>query len=575
MRSLRLGFLCLFLTACAGRPASIAEPPASPRPADPDLVRYELTWNPAETLDATPTADVTFEVDVDFVTPAPSSVTLFFVPLELEQGSPSGVRFFDADARAVVDEEAGTFTWPVVDGVATGHYRARLDHARFGAVRGVDNVPHPTAGGWTVPGRALFPALARIDDGRSIDGPTRLTYGGPLPHHDSAGLSAEDSDLVPEMRMMSDAVHTFGDYRAVRLEQDASAVRLLTSDYDEAELAPLADLIRRTLALGSALLGPAPPGAITVVVDRVGDRHEGGLVGPRGIVLSGPSLGELPAFAMPGRIVVHELMHLWARADTPWLNEGLARLLEFTGGVLLAELDADQASALLQERVNAYLSMTDGHRPLVDPTGAWPYEGGFALLVCAESALRPGGSSILEVHRAVREAHGAPLPTEAFLEALVAEEPSLETQLPVWLAGAIPLGACLRQLGVAAEEAVVTVPSMRTLVVELLGATGIDTDTMTVERVRDGSSLHVGDRLERIADARVRSLTQLAWVVGHAAGETITLEVLRDGQTHSIPLAVPTTLEEERPTLTVGPGTAAARLISSPTDTPSSTEPDT
>ncbi|MCA9609571.1 MAG: PDZ domain-containing protein [Myxococcales bacterium] len=553
----------LWVVACGGA----VTPPASSAPAEADdeLFVYDLVWDRADV--EVPTVEVRFSLDLRFVEPAPEGVVLYFAPLELADGDSSGTRFLAADAPGEVDAAEGRVRWPVIDGVARGRYRVTLEHARHDPVRGVDNVPHPTAGGWSVPGVALLPSIARLDDGRSLDGPARLRTELPAgwSHRHSAGV--DDASRVESFAELAFAIHTFGRYAVSVVERGESQVRLLSADYDADALAPLRALVDRALTTGEALLGPLAGGALTIVVDRVGEEYEGGLVGTQGVVLSGPDLGSLRANEMPGLIVVHELGHFWARADEPWLNEGLARLLEIEMGTRLEDLDGPAATAELRERIDRYHALAGGSRRVADATvGAWPYEGGLAVLLCTEASLRAEGHSLLEVHRELRARDGLPVRVAAFRAALDARVPGLGEQLDGWLTheGPIPLAPCLNGLGFDARVVSTRVPTARAIVVEILGARGLDTDAMRITAVAEGSALREGDVILRLDDARVSTLDALAWALrGRAPGGGFALHVRREDAPVTLTLTMPELGEagfREVEAVDIEPGEARGRL---------------
>ncbi|MCB9601610.1 MAG: hypothetical protein H6721_00970 [Sandaracinus sp.] len=577
-----LGLLVVVWSACGATPAesvpSRAPTPVSQSPNDaPIAVEAPLVDYRIRVVEASPDAvvDVRFTFDLAFVEPAPQAVILHFASLELEDGDSSATRFILPESPAVRD--ADTITWPVVDGRVTGGYRVTLAHHRHEPRRGVDNVPHPTAGGWTVPGTAFLPTLARLDDGRALDGDVAAAFELPdawVHHHsapDELSRAASQHAASPHARFehfadLAHAVHTFGHYAVHAIRRGESEVRLVSADYDEATLEPLRRLVERTLDLGERWLGPLPRETRTIVVDRVGARYEGGLVGVRGIVLSGPDLGSLHAHEMPGLIVVHELAHLWARADVPWLNEGLARFLEIALGVALEGLPPEVAQAELDRRLARYYELAGDHRAIVaDTQGAWPYEGGLVLLACAEAELRAAGDSLFALHRRLRERDGLPVRTEAFVEALDRAAPGAGQRLRERLhhAGPFPMAACFEGLGFDVSTREVAPPTARALVVDALRVTGID--GTRVVSVAPRSVLHVGDTITSVSTDtphEVATLDAFRWVLRDPRLRRVTLQVLRDGRAVDVPLRLPRNMERvPREILELAPGQAGGRLI--------------
>jgi len=527
----------LFAVACGGT-ATLTPTPAPSAPTDPvpaehedpsELVRYSLTWDQVEQdqVAQDPEVQIRLAMDLGFIEPAPSSVVLLFAPLELRDGSSSGVRFLSTD-DGEVDLEASSVTVPVVDGRVRASYRVRLEHHRHDPLRGIDNVPHPTRGGFTVPGVALFPTFMRLDDGRNLDGEVALAVALPAGwrHVHGAAPRAGDPSRAHHLADFARTIHAFGRYEVQTIERGESLVRVVSADWDEAGLAPLRELIARTLDLGTSWLGPTSPGTLTIVVDRVGERYEGGLVGTQSIVLSGPDLGSLRAHEMPGLIVVHELAHLWARADTMWLNEGLARMLEIAMGVHLEDLGPEDALAEVERRVDRYYELAGTSRAVrADEVGAWPYDGGLAVLVCVEAALRANDESLLQLHRELRERNGLPVSTDAFRTTLDERVAGLGDRLGEWLshAGPIDLAPCYEGLGFEAENRPARRLTPRAFVVDVLGARGLEGTTVTA--VGDDPKLELGDRILAVDGQSVASLDSILYRIGDA--RRVTLRVRR------------------------------------------------
>ena len=567
-------WLLLFLLGCAGALPASPEPasptPAAPEP-EPELMRISATWGAR--ADGVPEIALEVSVAVGFIEPSPATVTLFFAPIELGDGDSSAVRFLTAEGPVEVDRSAGTLVAPVVDGVARFRYRVALEHPAHAPIRGIDNAPHPSAGGWTVPGVVLFPTFARIDDGRSLDGECALAMRLPAgwSHHHSARSGGDDARRIAHFAEFAQAIHSFGTYELHAIPRGQSVVRVLSSDYDASSLAPLRRLITRTLDLGTELLGELPGGALTIVVDRVGDTFEGGLIGTRGIVISGPDPGSLRAHEMPGLIVVHELMHLWSRADDPWLNEGFTRMLEIAFGVLLEDLDGPAATAELARRLDRYQATAGTSRRVRgDSAGAWPYEGGLATLLCVEADLRQADTSLLEVHRSLRAAHGLPLRVEDFRAALEDAAPGLGARLDTWLdhRGPIDFAPCLAQLGVEAHVEPRRHLTPRALVVDVLGARGIDTDRMVVTAVGPGSPFAPGDRILQVRGQRAGSLDEISWALAETVvGEEFTVEIERAGETRALSLEMAALGDDsftQVPRVWIAPGAAAGRVFAAP-----------
>lgn len=432
--------ITLLCAACAGRSLQADTPAAEP------------------TLDMTARIDAAGRLEVDLALPVAwlgADVTSVDLAFPAERFA-SGQTGFGDFVRVVTPRgEQALAPLPVQGPILRARLHILLDHHRQGPIHGKDEVPHPVRGGWMLTGRALVPSLSILRrDGRrqKLELPGRLRWHLPaawrlvasVDNAEGPARALESADLDG----LREALYVVGSPSTRALRVHGVQLLLVTSDFSVAELDVLADLASRTLELGTRLLGRPTMAALTVVIDR-DERRGGGLVG-RGITLLQPELPTGSARAMPGRVLVHELVHVWNRADADWLSEGFARYLEVILTTRLDGAPAAQAAEDLAAALQPYF-VAIGEGTIEATRGPPAYAAGATLAFCTDAALRARGRSFFELHQGVRgraDAQGwlRAADLHAWLEA---GEPEVARAVRDWLQtrGPVDVAACARLVG--------------------------------------------------------------------------------------------------------------------------------
>jgi predicted metalloprotease with PDZ domain len=436
-------------------------------------------------------------------------------------------------------------------------YRVKLEHAAADPVVGVDEVPHATSGGWFLNGRAFVPHIvASTTEGeKTLDLESELVLELPPGWKLASSAPGEGPRRRAEsLAALRDAIYYGGSFSERRLVHGDVAVRLITSDYSDAELAPLADLAERTLALGTALLGPLPRDELLIVYDRASGRA-GGVVG-RGVTLLHSEPPSSRATSPMGLVVVHELAHLWNTADAMWLREGFARYFEL---VLANRLDRAGPRALAEALLDAYRAYEQsiGQRALGAATDTVAYHGGATLAFCLDGELRVQKSSLFALHRAVREGGG--LGARSFLDALRGRSAPLAERAEQRLAhrGAFDAADCFRNAGFRLAATRYLGFTAEALAVDVLRVGGHETSSARVYRLPEGSPFEEGDSIVSAQGKRVERMHDVdRWLAAVPAGRRFRLEVQRGSARHAIELEMPALGPEAREThrvLTLAP----------------------
>ncbi|MCC7538613.1 MAG: hypothetical protein IT379_20480 [Deltaproteobacteria bacterium] len=364
----------------------------------------------------------------------------------------------------VAGEGGQRTSWParitVTDGRLSIAYRVALRHHEASPARGLDEVPHPTRGGWFLAGRAFVPRHIRLADGRALDVAGQLTIRAPS-GWTIVGSPDREGDVfrASSFRGLADAVFALGDLRSTHVRVGEVDIAIVTSDFDEEVLDRMADLVRRILTEGQALLGPLPPSRLLVVHDRSAAGIDGGVVGR--------SIAVLTEHAPTGRaredaaiVTVHELMHLWNRSEAWWINEGMTRYLEVLLSLRLDRADEAAAMAAWLPVVRRYEAEAEG-QTIAASTGAWGYAAGAVAMFCADTHLRrTTQTTLLEVHRRARTQGVAPgggntVSADALLSALDAASADTGAYVRALVAqrGSIDVDACFARAGYALSRA--------------------------------------------------------------------------------------------------------------------------
>jgi hypothetical protein len=439
----RLVWVCLF--ACGSPPppvVSTPEPAIEAPPAAPEgdeIVRVRAVVSDRA-------VHVELEMWLGWIPRGAEGVELTVYDAVRFANAPPGFASFMTQ-----DGAEWTGRLPARDGWVRARWDVRLDHHLAGPVLGLDDVPHPTSGGWLLPGRALFPRFIRLFDGRSIEAETELTIEaegdviGSPPRRDRVFFAGS-------IEPIADALYVTGTFRRAEVAVGGARVTLVTSDFDDAALATMADLVTRTLELGARELGPLPPVELFIVHDHIPEGMDGSVTGRRAISVLSATGPTGRARGDDGIVTVHELAHVWNRSDTWWINEGFARWYELRLSLLLDSVSVEGSREALAALIGRYREGADGHT-IEASEGPWGYQAGAMIALCAETRLRAAGTTLAAVHRAAREASpqttDSTLTRDAFLRALGEASPEAREETERLLAheGPIDLEPCLARAG--------------------------------------------------------------------------------------------------------------------------------
>ena len=169
------------------------------------------------------------------------------------------------------------------------------------------------------------------------------------------------------------------------------------------------------------------------------------------------SLQPLAPLLVAGRVLVHELGHLWNRADVDWLGEGVARYLEVVFTVTLDGGDADRFGADFADAFRTYLDEGATPGSIASHRGPAAYAAGAAFTLCLDAHLRAAGADLLVLHRALRApdrvATDGMLRGAVVATTLAARWPALAPQFEAWRTrpGRLDLVACAAGAGARAR----------------------------------------------------------------------------------------------------------------------------
>ncbi len=549
----------LWLTGCGGpprdsqRPASsrISASPEDPGEGTPDAPQTQARVTAEFHLRGLPEArrgelDVTLTLPLHWVKQPFTALKLRFREEEFRKGRSGYARFVDrihddGAYRPWTDE----FARP--DGkVLTANYRIRLDHHLFDPVVGLDEVPHPTASGWFLNGRAMLPSIRIVlGDGAEkeldLNAVMTLTFPDGWASISSVGEGAGPEWRADALSSLRNALYYAGTFARTEVRSGRSRVEVVSQDFSAAELKPLEELVSRTLAQGTTVLGELPEERLLLIYDR-GTERAGGVVG-RGVSLLYDRAPDARASSPMGTVVVHELVHLWNRADAWWLNEGLTRYFEVVLSLRIDGASPAEAGRRLANLASRYLATSSG-ASVAEARGGEAYAAGALFAFCVDVELRKHGSSLPAVHRRVRQAAGPgnALGADVFLRAI--GETSAETlkvaRRLFALPGPVDVVPCMKQAGYRVRSTTVSSFTAEALALSVLGITSHDLETATVLRALPASALKPGDVITQVGKRRVSSMDDVSEALATArTGTTVPLVVTRGQEEVTVRLVVP------------------------------------
>ncbi|MDH5493494.1 MAG: hypothetical protein OEY14_16185, partial [Myxococcales bacterium] len=339
-----------------------------------------------------------------------------------------------------------------------------------------------------------------------------------------------------------DATFYLGRFARREIELEGVRLTLVSGDFGEEVLGPLLELTQRTLREASAMLGPPRGASVLIGYERAERGVDGGVIGDA-IAIRSDRILEPRAYRAEGRVLVHELAHLFNQSPDYWAQEGLTRYLEL---LLRARLDGLSEDLAFDGLMGSYAAYREGvgARAIGEATpsmGSWPYEAGAVFGFCVDTHLRERGSSLLEAHRAARQAGAWPIPAEALLDAIEARSAPSGAYARALLMrrGGVDFGACLRRAG----------RSLRASPYLALGAEAIErvlradrnlSFPPTIGRPYPASGFQAGDRLLEAAGVPITALDELGWALqGRAFDESVRFRILRQGSRRIVQQRLP------------------------------------
>jgi hypothetical protein len=471
----------------------------------------------------------------DAALPAGAKVVQFPFFAEPFKAAPEGYVAFISQGEGPFSEQVEP-----LPGGRRLRYRVALEHAAKDPAHGLDEVPHRTAQGWLLVGRAFIP-LIKVDGVVQEGLPTELRLEvGERPLVTLAGEEAGDA-RVGTLGGLAHALYYVGPHHERVVRQGATIVRILSQDYDAAGLEPLAELVQRSLREAERALGPAPHRTRLVIYDKQPLGFAGGVIGGD-ITLMSSTPPSASGLSPVGAVVVHELSHLWLTADQPWLSEGFNTYLELIFGI---KVDGADEARIQQEILRAYAKYqanASGAGPVRGAAGLHAYTGGAMVAFCLDARLEGAGSSVPDVLRVALVEDGGGTTVARFHEALTAVSAPAAAYLDALLDQAEPLdfGTCLSDAGFDQELETYDGFTLRSLVVDVLQITGFSPQRAEVFRVKDGSVFQVGDVIRRVAGQDILLVPEIDGALAHVKpGAAVEVEVERAGKAVKLTLPVP------------------------------------
>lgn len=505
--------------------------------------------------------DVSYRLPLAFLPSAPKTVDLRFFPTATfsKGGKAHYVDFIQQiDADGQVQPFPARFILPgryVKDGALQLRYRVALTHHEAGPTHGLDDVPHPTARGWQLLGRAFLPQTILLDRTKRLGLRTRLTFSLPNGWRMTSTFDRADRQYSGRSEALLNGVYHVGDFARREVRRGETVVEIVSGDFTATQLAPIERLVGAALDQGERLLGKLGTGRLLVIVDKDPEGFQGGVIG--GTVTITSAVAPFGGAMSPiGVVLTHELMHLWHRADHFWLHEGMTRYLE-----LLVKLRVDGATPARAMRellaiYQGYRLHAQRGRTIADARDVRAYDGGALVLFCADAELRAERKgTLLDVHRAVRALDKtpagrpvAPLVAKTFMAELSRRSPRIAQRLRQRLAAndVFDVTPCLLAAGYAPKSISYRGYTNKALLTAL-GVGELTGFGLRVLVTHPQSLLFEGDVILAINGRGVTRLRELERVLGPSTGRTIAVKVLRRGRELTVNVTLPRLSDSERP----------------------------
>jgi len=427
------------------------------------------------------------------------------------------------------------------EGMRTLNYDVTLDHASKGPRHGLDEVPHRTSKGWLLVGRAFIPIL-KIAGTLQPHLPAELHLDtGKLPLTTLAG------EPVPGARVgtiadLAHALYYVGPHASLRVEHGATTVHVLSASFTEQQLQPLATLVKNTLAQAEHVLGPAPKRSRLLIYDSQPLGFAGGVIGDD-ITLMSSTPPDASGLSAMGAVVVHELSHLWLKADAPWLSEGFNTYLELVLGLQLDAASPKRTARALLRLHSKFQAHAQTAEPLAKAKGLRAYSAGAVAAFCLDTRLRTHGSSVLKTLRSALNGDGEGTTVQRYFDSVQAVSPTDAQYLRqlIHQEEPIDLQACLREAGFRLTNEPYEGYTLRALVVDVLKITGFSPQRAEIFRTKPDSIFEVGDVIVSVDGAAIELIPQIDLLVAKSKpGSKLPVVVQRKGVTTTLQLQVPT-----------------------------------
>lgn len=419
-------------------------------------------------------------------------------------------------------------------------YEVALDHATKGPRHGLDEVPHRTRSGWFLVGRAFIPLL-KFDGVVQHDLPVELhLHTGSLSVATLAGGAIEGARLGT-LKTLVHALYYVGPHQEIVVRHGQTTVQILSSDFTQDQLQPLAQLVRKTLSAAERALGPAPRRTRMLVYDALPVGFAGGVLGDD-ITLMSSTPPDASGLSPMGAVVVHELSHLWLTADAPWLSEGFNTYLEMLFGLQLDGASSEHVASALLRLHSKFQAQTVAGEPVIKAQGLTAYSAGAVAAFCLDVELKKHNSSVVSTLRAALTGDGSGTTVDRYSAAVRAvslEAAETLTHL-VSQTEPIDLGGCLQEAGFELTSTTYTGYTLGALVVEVLKITGFSPQRAEVFSVKEDSLFQIGDIIRSVNGEAIELVPQIDHAIARAQPNTPVPVVLeRAGATLTRELLVP------------------------------------
>ena len=457
---------------------------------------------------------------------------------------PGGYRAFvtlasQHDAGVVLTRKAPT----------TLRYQVDLHHHEAGPEFGVDNVPHPTNGGWHVVGSAFIPRIRVVDSQSDEPGEDLVVSVDVQMDVPTGWRDIRSTQGRMTLQTARPTVYYVGDFHTHQVQVGNVTLVLVSSSLTEAAAEELLTLVAQAIAQLETHLGPLPATRKLLIYDRAEQGFDGGVIGDAVTILSSSTSRFTPAAPDAG-LMIHELTHMWLRGEPWWWGEGFTTYVEHIVRYELTGLSEVEIAQSMADLYTWNYRPKRGEGPVHSADISWAYPAGAIVAYCLDTDLAAAGSSLGAVLKDARTRAGNETPgTDDLFAAVERVSNPVSKRLHALLNQTEPIEmvSCIERAGFQVELETISAYTPAAMALKILRVPSYSPQRAEVFAIRDGSPFQPGDIIESIQGESIERVVEIDRALARTRpGERVVAQVLRDGERLLVEFPLPGVSAEDR-----------------------------